>query len=336
MRGALQRTELGAAPALGTPASSRVGSGVRPRVRVDDGPITVRSLGLPPRARAVLAEALGPQSDVVEPVVWDSDGDSPVDAVFLAHGNAREVLEAARAWQFDPRGADIPLVVALDSSDLGARLDAFALGVDDCVEPTVAPAELAARIARVVRARRELRALEALSWTCPLTGLGNRRRFDRDVRAELSRATREGSPLSLVVVDLDHFKGVNDRFTHVGGDAALRAVGNVLARGIRLSDHASRLGGEEFAVLLPNTTTAGALILADRLRLAIAELEVEAPAGPLRLTASLGLATSFPWEGAAAHNALLLRADEALYRAKTAGRDRTVAWTSKPDGPTSA
>ena len=292
-------------------------------------------VGVDARVRAGLAEALGPRSEVLETVTWDADGAGPLDAILVGPPGTHDVVEAACAWQHDPRCGDVPVVVMLGADDLDARLDAFSMGVDDCVEPAMNPAELAARIERIVRTRREVRALEALSWTCPLTGLGNRRRFERDLRAELARGAREGSPLSLIVVDLDHFKGINDRFTHLGGDAALRAVGATLQRAIRVSDHAARLGGEEFAVLLPNTATAGALVLAERLRLAIAALEVEVPSGPVRLTASVGLATSFPWEGAAAEQALLRRADEALYRAKAAGRDCTIAWSSEPEGPLS-
>ena len=162
-----------------------------------------------------------------------------------------------------------------------------------------------------------------LALTDALTGCVNRRALEARARSALAHAARHGQPLSLVIVDLDHFKRVNDTHGHAAGDLALTHAGQLLRDAVRPDDVVARFGGEEFCVLLRDTASEPARIAAERLRAAIAASPVPTPAGPLPLTASLGVATARPdepWE------ALFHRADEALYAAKHGGRDRvTVA-----------
>ncbi|MBX3705636.1 MAG: diguanylate cyclase [Pseudomonadales bacterium] len=163
--------------------------------------------------------------------------------------------------------------------------------------------------------------METLAHTDPLTGLSNRRYFMQRLHEEIERARRHGHPLSVALLDLDHFKIINDTFGHDAGDQVLRAVARTIFGVKRSSDVAARFGGEEFALLLPETDPAGAARVAERLREAIESLLVPRPAGaPLSVTTSIGVATLHSPE--AGLDNLLIRADRALYDAKRAGRNR--------------
>lgn len=166
--------------------------------------------------------------------------------------------------------------------------------------------------------------LKRLANTDVLTGLANRRRFMEVLEGEIERAERYDRALSLVLVDMDHFKQVNDTHGHAGGDQVLRAAAGVLRSVCRDVDLAARVGGEEFAILLPETDAAGAEHVAERARGKIASGHHRAPSGAgFRITASAGVAT-FGREVTTAE-ALLQSADDALYRAKAEGRNRVVA-----------
>jgi diguanylate cyclase (GGDEF)-like protein len=153
-----------------------------------------------------------------------------------------------------------------------------------------------------------------------LTGCQNRRGFDEGFRAEAIRATRYGRPLSLVVLDIDHFKTINDTYGHGVGDHALRLLGRTLSGLFRVTDSVARIGGEEFAVVFPETPKQEAAALAERARLAIAAIAPD-DVLPRGLTASLGVA-SYPEDGSDPEG-LLRAADRALYRAKSGGRNRS-------------
>jgi diguanylate cyclase (GGDEF)-like protein len=163
--------------------------------------------------------------------------------------------------------------------------------------------------------------LEQLTRTDQLTGVANRRQLDAALTSELRRARQSDETLSVVMVDLDHFKSFNDRFGHQEGDAMLRAVGKLLSDLLRPTDTVARYGGEEFTLLLPATPKDEALRISERLRRRMAELASADTGRPV--TASFGVA-SFP-EDAAEEGALLSAADSALYAAKAAGRDRVQA-----------
>lgn len=168
--------------------------------------------------------------------------------------------------------------------------------------------------------------LRALALTDPLTGVRNRRALYNSAQHEIARAARSGEPVTLLMIDVDHFKKVNDRHGHPVGDQALRQVAAAITRTLRASDIVTRFGGEEFAVLLIEAPAEMALATAERLRAAIAAEEIRAPDGPVRVTVSIGVAAA---KGAAIDfEALIRNADDALYRAKHAGRNQvTVAVT---------
>ena len=169
----------------------------------------------------------------------------------------------------------------------------------------------------VALGREELvRQLEHLSRADPLTGLGNRRAFDETLTAELARARRAGTPVGLLVIDVDHFKAFNDRHGHQAGDDALMSVAGVLQREARAEDRACRVGGEEFAVLLPGADEAAAMAVAERIRRGVERLPAQEP-----ITVSLGVAST---TGDDDPDALFAQADSRLYAAKEAGRNRVV------------
>ena len=129
------------------------------------------------------------------------------------------------------------------------------------------------------------------------------------------------------MLDLDEFKQINDRHGHLAGDRYLRALGPVLRASLRLADLACRYGGDEFCILLPETDGAGARTIAERIRVAVGDLIVDAEGTPVRTTASIGLAVH-PLHDGGDLKALLRAADQALYRAKRLGRDRVVPWAA--------
>jgi len=192
-------------------------------------------------------------------------------------------------------------------------------------------AELDDRLRGLEEANREL---ERLALRDGLTGVYNRRFFEEAMRSSMAQAIRYGSPLSLIMLDVDHFKKVNDAYGHPVGDAVLKEVANLLSNGQgvgRASDVVARYGGEEFVIILPRTDKQGAAILAARLRARIARapVSVEGSAEGVAITASLGVAT-FPDDGADA-DTLVRMADEALFCAKQGGRDQVrVAGMSRP------
>ncbi|MFN2503946.1 MAG: GGDEF domain-containing protein [Acidimicrobiales bacterium] len=171
--------------------------------------------------------------------------------------------------------------------------------------------------------------LAGTARTDPLTGLRNRRAYDELIELEIARAERTGLPLSLVLGDLDHFKFVNDRFGHPTGDVVLRRVATQLEQSERRIDIAARLGGEEFALVLPNTDAEGAFLVAERMR---HSMRTAFSRDPLPVTMSFGIAC-YPDDGSDAA-ALFQAADVALMAAKRKGRDRAEVYSRRPAAQT--
>jgi diguanylate cyclase (GGDEF)-like protein len=165
-----------------------------------------------------------------------------------------------------------------------------------------------------------LEQVQRMAETDALTGVANRRAFETAIEREVARAQRYGEELTLVMLDIDHFKSLNDTYGHQAGDEVLRKVGAAIRLSSRESDTAARYGGEEFAVLLPSCSRQESFTAAARLRRLISEIDAVAP-----ITVSAGIAT-YP---AHAHTAqgLVRAADEALYESKRAGRDRATRST---------
>lgn len=236
-------------------------------------------------------------------------------------------FEPAPARVREPEADEIDRV--LEAGEFASRsdtIDCGACGYPTCVEHAAAiwlgnsSWDLCFPLMRK-RLTRERERYEHASMTDELTGLLNRRAFDARLAEEVARTERYGTPFSLVMLDLDGFKEVNDRFGHAAGDAVLRSVGVLLNSEIRTTDHAVRYGGDEFALVLSGTAKTDAWAVAEKVRAALALLRVDAGDGRrVGTAASIGVASYGPDSGGA--KALIEAADGALYRAKRKGRDR--------------
>lgn len=209
----------------------------------------------------------------------------------------------------------------------------------DLLGRSAAAAEaLLRRVEAVQEENRKLAAENALlagiAERDSLTSLYSKRYILDKLEAEMQRAVRFRTPLSIVMVDLDHFKGVNDVFGHLAGDAVLRAVARVLRESCRVYDIAGRFGGDEFCVMLPSTDLESSVPVAERIRVRLEELRPMADSDAA-VTASLGIASTgtVPGEGLFDPAGLIERADRALYRAKNAGRNLVEVWAGGlPEG----
>ncbi|POA36789.1 sensor domain-containing diguanylate cyclase [Pseudomonas sp. GW456-12-1-14-TSB6] len=184
--------------------------------------------------------------------------------------------------------------------------------------------QLRQRMAMEREIRSAHKTMRDMALTDSLTGLGNRRRLDAALTDEIRLARRQGSPLSLIMLDVDYFKRYNDQYGHAAGDDCLIAVGDGIRKAVkRPSDLAVRYGGEEFTVLLPNTDNAGAIQVAEDILQTIRSLELEHAGHPLGyVTASAGITTRYPVDDAVTPATLLKSADTCLYQAKQQGRNR--------------
>jgi diguanylate cyclase (GGDEF)-like protein len=164
--------------------------------------------------------------------------------------------------------------------------------------------------------------LRGLAFEDGLTGLFNRRYFQEHFEREISRVDRYSHLLSLIMMDIDHFKKINDTYGHQQGDIVLQSVANVLNDSIRRPDIAARYGGEEFALILPETDLKGALVLAERIRQFIEELEIKIDDQVLKVTISLGITSYDPAKGRKKKEEIIEAADSALYNSKNTGRNK--------------
>jgi diguanylate cyclase (GGDEF)-like protein len=271
----------------------------------------------------------------------------------LCASNGQEAIEVARAEQpdlilldalmpgmdgfetctrlkDDARTVEIPVIFITSLDEATDEARALELGAVDFISKPISPVAVQARVRSALDLKRQRDLLGRLSFTDGLTGIANRRRFDSILDQEWKRAIRSRGPLSLCIIDVDHFKRFNDSVGHVAGDDSLRRIAVAAAGSLhRPGDLVARYGGEEFATVLPDTDADGALAVARRLHEAVAALRIPHPTsavGPV-VTVSIGVATAVP----APHGgpALLVEAaDRALYRAKDLGRNRIEVATA--------
>ena len=233
-------------------------------------------------------------------------------------------LDLCRRLKEDPTTASIPIIFLTGSNDIDTKVHGFDLGAVDYVTKPFHPAELRARVRAALRMKRAQDLLTQRAQVDALTGLRNRAYLDERLAAEVAGSARSGRPVSLVMIDLDHFKELNDNFGHPFGDLVLQRVGDLLAHSLRPCDVACRYGGEELAVILTDTTIAGAHCVAERIREQIRQLDLAPKGKAVTVTASLGIAEVIDVAsrgGELRASALIAAADAALYAAKRDGRD---------------
>jgi two-component system cell cycle response regulator len=240
-------------------------------------------------------------------------------------------LRLAAQVRSDEASRHLPILAVIEPSERGRMVKALELGVNDLIARPVDPEELAARVRSLIRHKRYTDVLRnnldqslELAVTDALTGLHNRRYMSGQLGAMVRRAMRGGEPVAALLVDIDHFKRINDSFGHDVGDEVLREFAVRLATNVRAVDLACRYGGEEFVVIMPETGLAVAERIAERLRLHVAGSPFRLPGveDPLAVTISIGVACTRPGD---TPEALLKRADEAVYAAKAQGRNQVVA-----------
>jgi diguanylate cyclase (GGDEF)-like protein len=238
----------------------------------------------------------------------------------------RDGFDACAALKADPRTAAIPVIFLTATGSAEQRVRGLELGAHDYVNKPFDPSELRARVRGALRLKFMMDLLARKAAVDGLTGLWNRVHFDQRLAAETALARRSGGPLSCVMVDVDHFKRVNDQFGHPFGDLVLRRVAQALADSCRAEDVCCRYGGEEFAVICPAADARAAAALAERVRQAVCDMPFECRGQTVRVSCSLGVAeiTVRP------DPTLVELADHALYQAKESGRNRVVVATHAP------
>ena len=250
-------------------------------------------------------------------------------------------MAVARRLQQDPATSEIPMILLTACRDTETKVEAFAAGAQDYITKPFACEEIDARILAALRRRQTMLKLqssndqlEQLLKMDEKTGLYNFREFRRRLREEWQRAQRYGTPLSVIFLDLDNFKGLNDTLGHQAGDQALKEFATLVSGGARANDFAARYGGEEFAIILPHTDAEMGKRVAQRIVAAVREFVFLEDETPTHVTVSAGVATYPAGPKIDSMDALVRAADGALSRAKDAGKDCVIQFASEVSGRT--
>jgi diguanylate cyclase (GGDEF)-like protein len=300
-----------------------------PRVLVvDDSPVDICMLGSLLKDMASVSFAQSGQQALVQAAT------EPFDAILLdVVLDDMDGFELCQRIKALPLHGLTPIIFVTRLTDHDSEQRGLSLGALDFICKPFAPALVQARVRNYINLGRTQRALKEancelsrLAVMDPLTGLTNRRYLDTAAETELRRADRQGTPVSVLVLDLDHFKAINDTYGHGVGDTVLTAAAQVWRRTLRSEDILCRVGGEEFVALLPGTDVAQAQRLAERLLAVTRRQRINVDDQDIRVTTSIGIAAR-PAGSALPIADLLLIADAALYAAKHGGRDRAILGT---------
>jgi len=257
----------------------------------------------------------------------------PVD-LMIVNANSRNFdgLRFAAQLRSDEATRNVPVLVIVDPDDRAKMVKALEIGVNDLLARPIDPQELAARVRTQIKRKRYTDFLRSnldysleLAVTDQLTGLHNRRYMTGQLDALVARATKGGEPVAALLIDIDHFKQINDNYGHDAGDEVLREFALRVASSVRAIDLPCRYGGEEFVVIMPDTPIEGAEIVAERIRGHVSgtPFRVSGSEETLTVTISIGVAATLGEEDTP--EALLKRADQGVYEAKAAGRNKVVA-----------
>ncbi|ACK65209.1 response regulator receiver modulated diguanylate cyclase [Rippkaea orientalis PCC 8801] len=239
-------------------------------------------------------------------------------------------LEVCKILKSDEATANIPILFLTASNDKEHLIKAFEQGAVDYVTKPFKVPELLARVKTHVELKQVQKQLQEacqtmkkLADTDELTGIANRRCLLEFAQREFQRSLRYGTPFCLLMIDVDHFKNINDKYGHPNGDKAIQWVVEIIKLGLREVDFFGRFGGEEFIVVLPQTALGGALEVAERIREAIASQPLTLEQDTVTLTASIGVATYTGEDKTVV--GMIQRADKSLYQAKAKGRNQVIA-----------
>lgn len=301
-----------------------------PILLVDDDPFTIRVLSdsLEEMGYSVVTAKNGREA-----LELAGNGDYPLvlsDWV-MPEMDGIELCRRIRSSQC-PQYTYIILLTSLDARD--NIIQGLEAGADEYLVKPVNPAELTVRLKtarRIIDLERSLNKslveIKILSLKDPLTGVFNRRYLDDRLPQEIKRAYRFKRPISILLMDIDHFKSINDNYGHCVGDRVLRAVTDALSRNIRDEvDWIARYGGEEFVIVLPETPSEGMMVVAERLRQIISSLRIKHEGGELGITASFGAASHMPVQQTPAVTPMQLvnLADRCMYKSKQTGRNKVT------------
>ncbi len=268
-----------------------------------------------------MIQELGPDLVILDIILPDMDG----------YTVCRRIRKQAPSY--------IPVLMLTQRADVEDRVDGLEVGADDYLAKPFDEREFLARVAALLRIkqlqdelqhrlqneRRAYELLRQIALTDSLTKLYNRHHFAEMLQREFDTAQRYGTPLACIMIDIDHFRHFNNRYGHAIGDWVLQGVAQLLMENVRRVDVVARYGGEEFVILLPMSNLTAATETATRLRQLVENQRWESPAGPLKITISLGVA-AFPEAAVDRAEDLVDCADQALLRAKANGRNRVEKW----------
>ncbi len=236
-------------------------------------------------------------------------------------------FEVCRRLKEHPATRHLPIIFLTGTTSIDSKVRGLDLGAVDYVTKPFDEIELRARVRAALRTKRLQDMLEQQSFLDGLTGLWNRAYLNRRLEAEINVAERYGRPLSVVLIDIDNFKRVNDSYGHLFGDLVLQGVSARLYEFARRSDIVTHYGGEEFALLLIDTSIAAAAYVSERLRVGIESCVFEARGERVEVTASFGVAATPDAPGPLSPESILGIADQALYKSKDAGRNCAHVYT---------
>jgi len=230
--------------------------------------------------------------------------------------------EVCKKIKADPELKDIHIIFMTGRDTNEDEVRGLDEGATDFIKKPPVPQVVYARVRNTLKLQAMTNELIVMARTDPLTGTFNRRHFIETGDAEIKRSVRYEAIFSMMMLDIDHFKNVNDTYGHDVGDVAIKATVKAIQEALRTEDTLGRLGGEEFAVILPETNLDNSAVVAERIRQSIEDIDIPTPQGDLKFTISIGISELDI--GDKAIDTLLKRADEALYIAKEQGRNRVI------------